>query len=242
MPKLNVNIDLVARLREMRKTSYPDLIEAARIAEAAGCAGITVHLRGDRRHIQDEDLPALKKVVKTRLNLEMAVTEEMIAIALETKPDMISLVPEAPGEVTTQGGLDVAGNFDAVKACFNRTTPAGIHPGVFIDPDMKQIDASLRAGAKSVELCTANYSDVTTQQDEDREFELIEQAAAHARDKGLLVNLGHGLTLENTARLAALPGIEDFNIGHSIITRAVFVGLEKAVADMLRVVERAAEA
>jgi len=140
----------------MRKTSYPDLIEAARIAEAAGCAGITVHLRGDRRHIQDEDLPALKKVVKTRLNLEMAVTEEMIAIALETKPDMISLVPEAPGEVTTQGGLDVAGNFDAVKACFNRTTPAGIHPGVFIDPDMKQIDASLRAGAKSVELCTAN--------------------------------------------------------------------------------------
>ena len=239
MAMLNVNIDLVARLRELRKTPYPDLLEAARIAEAAGCAGITVHLRGDRRHIQDADLPALKGAVTTRLNLEMAVTGEMIGIALATRPDMISLVPEQAGEVTTQGGLDVAGRFEAVKACFGRTTPAGIHPGVFIDPDEAQIDASLRAGAQSVELCTANYSDAASKDEQDREFELIRLAAAYAHGCGLNVNLGHGLTLSNTGRLAALPDIEDFNIGHSIIVCAVYVGLHQAVTDMLDVIRNA---
>ena len=237
MAKLNVNIDLVARLRELRETSYPDLLEAARIVEAAGASGITVHLRGDRRHIQDADLPALREIITTRLNLEMAVTDEMIGIALAVKPDMITLVPESPGEVTTQGGLNVAKNFDAVKACFDRTKAAGLHASTFIDPDIEQIDASLKAGAESVELCTANYSDATSQEDEDREFELIQPAVAHAQKLGLLVNVGHGLTYHNTARLAELPGLEDFNTGHAIIIQAVFDGLHKAVVDMVKLVQ-----
>ena len=239
MAKLNVNIDLVARLRELRKTPYPDLLEAARICEAAGAAGITVHLRGDRRHIQDADLPALRKIITTRLNLEMAVTEEMIRIALAVKPEMITLVPESPGEVTTQGGLDVVRGFDAVKDCFARTMPAGIHGSTFIDPDEAQIDASKRAGAQSVELCTARYSDALSAGEEDREFETVRRAAAHAQKIGLLVNVGHGLTYGNTARLAALPGLADFNTGHAIIIQAVFDGLYKAVADMVGLVEGA---
>ncbi|NQT20490.1 MAG: pyridoxine 5'-phosphate synthase [Planctomycetes bacterium] len=237
MPKLNVNIDLVARLRELRKTPYPDLLQAADIVEAAGAEGITVHLRQDRRHIQDADLPALRKHIKTRLNLEMANTEEMINIALDVKPDMVSLVPEHPNEVTTTGGLDVVANEDAIKASTAKLKAAGIHVSYFIDADEAQIDASKRCGAQSVELCTAEYSDARLAEKQFEEFEKIANGARHAASLGLLVNVGHGLDYRNTTMLASLPEVEDFNTGHAIIIQAVFDGLHKAVADMVKLVK-----
>jgi len=240
MPKLNVNIDLVARLRELRKTPYPDLLHAADICEAAGAEGITVHLRQDRRHIQDADLPALRKRIKTRLNLEMANVEQMLATALRVKPDMVTLVPESPGEVTTQGGLNAAANEAALKPATARLKAGGIHVSFFIDPDNAQIDASRRCGANSVELCTAQYSEAPVAEKQYAEFEKIARAARYAASKGLKVNVGHGLDYQNTAMLAALPEIEDFNTGHAIIIQAVFDGLRKAVADMVKLVKTGA--
>lgn len=237
MPKLNVNIDLVARLRELRKTPYPDLLQAADIVEAAGAEGITVHLRQDRRHIQDADLPALRKRIKTRLNLEMANTEEMINIALDVMPDMVSLVPEDPNEVTTTGGLDVVGNEDALKATTEKLKAAGIHVSYFIDADEAQIDAAKRCGAQSVELCTAEYSEARLAEKQFEEFEKIANGARHAAAAGLKVNVGHGLDYQNTAMLAGLPEVEDFNTGHAIIIQAVFDGLHKAVEDMVKLVK-----
>ena len=237
MPKLNVNIDLVARLRELRKTPYPDLLEAARIVERAGASGITVHLRGDRRHIQDADLPALRRIVTSRLNLEMANTEEMAAIALRVKPDMVSLVPESPGEVTTQGGLNVVANEPAIRTTTDRLRAAAIHVSFFIDPEVEQIDAAVRCRAQSVELCTAPYSEARLADQQYAEFQKIAASARYANTQGLLVNVGHGLDYQNTALLATLPEIKDFNTGHAIIVRAVFDGLQKAVADMVRLVK-----
>ena len=237
MPKLNVNIDLVARLRELRKTPYPDLLEAARIVEKAGADGITVHLRGDRRHIQDADLPALRRTVTTRLNLEMANTDEMVRIALNVKPQMITLVPESPGEVTTQGGLNAVANEAALRETTQKLKAAGIHVSFFIDPDEAQIDASVRCGAHSVELCTARYSEARLASEQYAEYEKIAKTCRYAKSKGLLVNVGHGLDYQNTALLARLPEIEDFNTGHAIIIRAVFDGLHKAVADMVKMVK-----
>jgi len=236
MPKLNVNIDLVARLRELRKTPYPDLLEAARIVERAGGDGITVHLRGDRRHIQDADLPALRRVVTTRLNLEMANTAEMVGIALAVRPQMVTLVPESPGEVTTQGGLNAVANETALRQTAQKLKAAGIHVSFFIDPDEVQIDASVRCGAQSIELCTARYSEAKLAGEQYAEYEKIARTVTYAKSKELLVNVGHGLDYTNTALLARLPDIEDFNTGHAIIIRAVFDGLHRAVADMVRMV------
>ena len=237
MPKLNVNIDLVARLRELRKTPYPDLIVAARIVERAGASGITVHLRHDRRHIQDTDLPALRKAVTTRLNLEMANTPEMIAIALKVKPDIVTLVPESPGEVTTQGGLNIVANEKPLHETTAVLKAAGIHVSFFIDPELDQIEASARCAAQSVELCTARYSEAKLAQQQYAEFEKVATATRYAASTGLKVNVGHGLDYQNTAMLATLTEIEDFNTGHAIIIRALFDGLQKAVADMAKLVK-----
>ncbi len=249
---LNVNIDHVATIREARKTIEPSVLEAARVCEQAGADGITVHLRGDRRHIQDRDIELLRDVVTTYLNVEMAATDEMVAIAIRTKPDAVSLVPENPNEVTTEGGLDVVGNFQTIKSAIEKLKAAGIFVSIFIDPDNAQIDAAKRAGAQQVELCTAEYAELfvvtqaaslpladqhTANPDIAAEISRITAAAVHADSLGLKVAAGHGLTTRNVAALAAIPQITEFNVGHHIISRAVFIGLSQAVKEMLAAVE-----
>jgi len=240
--RLNVNIDHVATIREARKTIEPSIITAAVICEQAGANGITVHLRGDRRHIQDRDIELLRDVVTTYLNVEMAATEEMLTIAERTRPDAVSLVPEKPNEVTTEGGLDVIGNFEAIKNAVERLKAAGVFVSIFIDPATDQIEAAKNAGAQQVELCTGEYAELTLGSramhgDGERraaaEVERIRTAAVHARSLGLIVAAGHGLTYRNIAALAAVPEITEFNIGHNIISRSVFVGLNRAVREMI---------
>ncbi|MBP9663429.1 MAG: pyridoxine 5'-phosphate synthase [Pyrinomonadaceae bacterium] len=240
--KLNVNIDHVATIREARKTIEPSIVTAAVICEQSGADGITVHLRGDRRHIQDRDIELLRDVVTTYLNVELAATEEMTSIAVATRPDAVSLVPENPNEVTTEGGLDVSGNFDAVKTAIDKLRAADIFVSIFIDPDTAQIDAAKRAGAQQVELCTAEYAEMTLSsraahgegaQKAAAEISRLAAAAVHATSLGMIVAAGHGLTYRNVAALAAIPEITEFNIGHNIISRAVFVGLSNAVKEMI---------
>jgi len=243
--KLNVNIDHVATIREARKTIEPSIVTAAVICEQSGADGITVHLRGDRRHIQDRDIELLRDVVTTYLNVELAATDEMVGIAVETKPDAVSLVPEKPNEVTTEGGLDVIGNFDAIKAAIDKLRAAEIFVSIFIDPIPAQIDAAKRAGAQQVELCTAEYAEMTLSsraahgegaQKAAAEISRLGAAAAHAVSLGLIVAAGHGLTYRNVGSLAAIPEITEFNIGHNIISRAVFVGLSEAVKEMIEAI------
>ncbi len=243
--KLNVNIDHVATIREARKTIEPSIITAAVMCEQAGADGITVHLRGDRRHIQDRDIELLREVVTTYLNVELAATDEMVAIALRTKPDAVSLVPENPNEITTEGGLDVIGNFENIKRAVESLKTAGIFVSVFIDPDLEQIEAAAGIGAQQVELCTAEYAELTLSaraahgmgaQKAAAEISRIAQAAAHAKSLGLIVAAGHGLTYRNVSALAAIPEITEFNIGHNIISRAVFVGLNQAVREMIEAI------
>lgn len=245
--KLNVNIDHVATIREARKTIEPSIVTAAVICEQAGADGITVHLRGDRRHIQDRDIELLRDVVTTYLNVELAATDEMVAIAVATKPDAVSLVPENPGEVTTEGGLDVAGNLENVSRAIASLKEAGIFVSVFIDPDVKQIDAARNAGAQQIELCTAEYAELTLSsraahgdgaQKATAEVERIREACVYAKSLGLIVAAGHGLTYRNVAALAAIPEITEFNIGHNIISRAVFVGLNQAVKEMIEAIQK----
>ncbi|MFN2501953.1 MAG: pyridoxine 5'-phosphate synthase [Pyrinomonadaceae bacterium] len=240
--KLNVNIDHVATIREARKTIEPSIVTAAVICEQSGAHGITVHLRGDRRHMQDRDIELLREVVSTYLNVEMAATDEMVRIALKTKPDAVSLVPENPREITTEGGLDVIGNFANIKKTVEALKNAGIFVSLFIDPDLEQITAANGVGAQQVELCTAEYAEMTLSsraahgEGEKRaaaEADRIRVAAEHARSLGLMVAAGHGLTYRNIAALAAIPEITEFNIGHNIISRAVFVGLNQAVREMI---------
>jgi len=240
--KLNVNIDHVATIREARKTIEPSIVTAAVICEQAGADGITVHLRQDRRHIQDRDIELLREVVTSYLNVEMAATEEMLAIALRTKPDAVSLVPESPNEVTTEGGLDVVGHFENVKSVVEKLKAAGIFVSIFVDPDLEQIEASSGAGAQQVELCTAEYAELTLSaraahgegaQKAAAEVSRIAQAAARAHELGLIVAAGHGLTYRNIQELAGIPQISEFNIGHNIISRSVFVGLNQAVREMI---------
>lgn len=240
--RLNVNIDHVATIREARKTIEPSIITAAVICEQAGAYGITVHLRQDRRHIQDRDIELLRDVVTTYLNVEMAATDEMVAIAERTKPDAVSLVPENPNEVTTEGGLDVVKNFDAVKKAIDSLKAAGIFVSIFIDPDNGQIEAASRAGAQQIEICTAEYAELTLSSRAShgegelkahQEIERVKNAASFAKTMGLIVAAGHGLTYRNIAALAAIPEITEFNIGHNIISRAVFVGLNQAVREMI---------
>ncbi|MUK91141.1 pyridoxine 5'-phosphate synthase [Aliivibrio fischeri] len=232
---LGVNIDHVATLRNARGTKYPDPVHAAEIAERAGAAGITIHLREDRRHIKDRDVRILRETLQTRMNLEMAVTDEMVGIALETKPEFVCLVPEKREELTTEGGLNVSGQLEKVKAATQKLTEAGIKVSLFIDADKEQIDAAVECGASFIELHTGAYADAETEEAQQDELKKIAAGASYAASKGLIVNAGHGLTYHNVEAIAALPEIYELNIGHSIMGRAMFDGLEKAVADMHRI-------
>ena len=215
---LGVNIDHVATLRQARGTAYPDPVEAALICEQAGAEGITLHLREDRRHIQDDDVRRMRPLLKTRMNLEMAVTDEMVEFAKEIQPQHVCFVPERRQEVTTEGGLDVVGNFDA---------------------DFAQIDAAIACGAPTIELHTGAYADATTEQEQQEELARIVKGVEYAASKGLVVNAGHGLNLKNIAPIAAIPQIHELNIGHSIIAESVFVGLVQAVKDMKTAIQAA---
>ncbi|MDR9829508.1 pyridoxine 5'-phosphate synthase [Vibrio sp. FNV 38] len=229
---LGINIDHIATLRNARGTKYPDPVHAAEIAERAGADGITIHLREDRRHILDRDVRILRETIQTRMNLEMAVTDEMVEIALQTQPEYVCLVPEKREELTTEGGLDVVGQLEKIKAATTKLTEAGIKVSLFIDADRQQIDAAKACGAPYVELHTGHYADATSDEDQQDELKKIAAGASYAHDLGITVNAGHGLTYHNVAPIAALPEIYELNIGHSIIGRAVFDGLDKAVADM----------
>ena len=229
---LGVNIDHIATLRNARGTKYPDPIHAAEVAERAGADGITIHLREDRRHIKDRDVRILRETIQTRMNLEMAVTDEMVDIALKIQPEYVCLVPEKREELTTEGGLDVAGHIEKIKHATKALSEAGIKVSLFIDADREQIDAAKACGAPYVELHTGHYADAENDDDQQDELKKIAAGASYAADLGMIVNAGHGLTYHNVAPIAVIPEIHELNIGHSIIGRAAFDGLHKAVADM----------
>jgi pyridoxine 5-phosphate synthase len=229
--RLGVNIDHVATVRQARRAEEPDPVAAAVLALLGGADGITVHLREDRRHIQDRDVRALRPFVP-RLNLEMAAVDEIVAIACEVRPQEATLVPERRQELTTEGGLDVAANEAAVGRAVERLLEAGIEVSIFVDPDPMQIDVSQAVGAKAVEIQTARYSEARTPEDLARELDALRTAATHARDRGLAVHLGHGLNYTNVYPVVRLPGVRELNIGHSIVSRAVLVGMERAVREM----------
>ena len=237
MPHLGVNIDHVATLRQARGGTEPDPVWAAAEAELGGAAGITLHLREDRRHIQDRDLEILRRTVQVKLNLEMAVTDAMVETALRVRPDQATLVPEGRKELTTEGGLDVAGQEPKVAGAVRRLQDAGITVSLFIDPDGRQVETSARSGAKAVEFHTGEYANAREGPDRDREFVRLAEAARAAQAAGLVVHAGHGLNYTNVRRIAAIPGMTELNIGHSIISRAVFVGLRSAVREMVRLIE-----
>lgn len=237
MAKLGVNVDHVATVRQARGTVEPDPVMAAALAELAGAEGITVHLREDRRHIQDRDVEVLRKTVKTRLNLEMAATDEMVAIALKILPDMVTLVPEKREELTTEGGLDVCMNRHLVQKQTGLLRQGGIVVSLFVDPDLEQIKMAHRVGAQYIEIHTGTYCEARLTEDRQKELQKIEQAIRAARKLGLGVNAGHGLDYLNIREVVALGGIEEFNIGHSIVSRAVLVGMERAVCEMVALVK-----
>ena len=236
---LGVNIDHVATLRQARGTTYPDPVNAALICEQAGAEGITLHLREDRRHIQDDDVRRMRPLLKTHMNLEMAVTPEMVEFAKEIKPHHVCFVPEKRQEVTTEGGLDVVGHFEDVKAATQALTAIGCEVSLFIDADIAQIDAAIACGAPTIEIHTGAYADAKTAEAQQHELERIVQGAEYAASKGLLVNAGHGLNLENVTPIAQIPQIHELNIGHSIIADAVFIGLAQAVQQMKAVIKSA---
>jgi len=238
---LGANIDHVATLRQARGTRYPGVVQAALLAEQAGADGITAHLREDRRHIQDRDIELLKAMLNTRLNLEMAVTDEMLAIARRIRPGACCLVPERREELTTEGGLDVAGNFERVRAASQTLGEAGIEVSLFIDADPRQIDAAAKTGAPVIELHTGHYADAGEPRAVEDELQRLRLAAGQADGLGLRVNAGHGLNYHNVEPICHIPAIRELNIGHSIIARALFTGLERAVAD-LKAIMRAARA
>ena len=229
---LGVNVDHVATLRQVRGTHYPQVFHAAVLAEQAGADGITIHLREDRRHIQDRDVELVKENIVSRLNLEMAVTDEMISIAKKINPEFVCLVPEKREEVTTEGGLDVVGNYDKVKHACEELGAQGIKVSLFIDAEVKQIEMAAQVGAPFIEIHTGHYADAETEKQQNEHLLSIQQGVKQARDLGITVNAGHGLHYHNVSAIAAIPDIYELNIGHSIISRAVFTGLEKAVSDM----------
>jgi pyridoxine 5-phosphate synthase len=239
MTKLGVNIDHIATLREARKTNEPDPVAAALIAEFAGAHGITVHLRSDRRHIQDRDVELLRETVKTRLNLEMAATEEMVRIALDVKPDTVTLVPEFPGEITTQGGLDCVRNYDLVYDAARELEAGGITVSLFIDPQKEQVEAAQRMGVSIIEINTATYADASlyltlrTEVATAKALEEVRAAAILADSCEIRAHGGHGLTYRNVRAISQIPEMEELNIGHNIISRAALVGLDRAVREML---------
>ena len=232
MIKLGLNIDHVATLRQARGTNYPNVMRAALICEEAGADAITLHLREDRRHIQDADVEILRGMLQTRMNLECAVTDEMIANALRIKPHDICLVPERREELTTEGGLDVVRHFDAVSRAPERCKEAGIRVSLFIDADQEQLDAAKRAGAPVVEIHTGKYADADSLPERDHELARIRRAVEHGIGIGLQVNAGHGLNYHNVRPIVAMKGIAELNIGHAVIAEAVFIGLEQAVKKM----------
>jgi pyridoxine 5-phosphate synthase len=243
--RLNVNIDHVATVRQARRAPEPSIVAAAMICEQAGTDGITIHLRGDRRHIQDADVKILRDTITTYLNLEVAATEEMLNVALTVRPDAVTLVPENPREITTEGGLDVLGNVAIVRATVNRLRQAGILASVFIDPDPKQIEAAHEVNAQQIELCTSAYAEATLgargMHGEGalrvgQELRRLREGAALATQYGLLVAAGHGLTYRNVGAVAAFSEITEFNIGHNIVAHSIFVGLERAVREMLEAI------
>lgn len=236
---LGVNIDHVATLRQARGTTYPDPVNAALICEQAGAEGITLHLREDRRHIQDDDVRRMRPVLKTHMNLEMAVTPEMVEFAKEIQPHHVCFVPEKRQEVTTEGGLDVVGHFEEVKAATQALSAIGCEVSLFIDADFAQIDAAVACGAPTIELHTGAYADAETEEAQQHELERIVKGAEYAASQGLIVNAGHGLNLDNVTPIAAIPHIHELNIGHSIIADAVFVGLAQAVQQMKAVIKAA---
>jgi pyridoxine 5-phosphate synthase len=236
---LGVNIDHIATIRQARHTKYPEVIQAALLAEQAGADGITAHLREDRRHIQDRDIRLLRDMIETRLNLEMAVTDEMVGIAKSVQPQACCLVPERRLELTTEGGLDVAGNFERIRAACEALGEAGIVVSLFIDADFRQIEAAAKTGAPVIELHTGHYADAVSDKDGEDEFRRLASAAEYAAGLGLGVNAGHGLNYHNVQEICRISQVEELNIGHAIVARALFVGLERAVGDMKRAMETA---
>ncbi|MCX5648907.1 MAG: pyridoxine 5'-phosphate synthase [Planctomycetota bacterium] len=238
MPHLGVNIDHVATLRQARRGAEPDPVWAAAEAELGGATCITLHLREDRRHIQDRDLEILRKTVQVKLNLEMAVTDPMVDIACRIRPHQATLVPEGRQEITTEGGLPVAGQEGKVKAAVARLKAAGITVSLFIDPKPEEVEASARVEADAVEFHTGEYANAPDGPQRDRQFMRVAEAARQAQGLGLVVHAGHGLNYVNVRRIAQIPGMTELNIGHSIVSRAIFVGLRKAVREMVRLIER----
>jgi pyridoxine 5-phosphate synthase len=236
MARLGVNIDHVATIRQARRTIEPDPVWAAVLAELGGAHGITVHLREDRRHIQDRDVRVLKETVQIKLNLEMAADDEVTRIALDVRPHQCTLVPEKREEVTTEGGLDVVGQRDRVAECVDRLLEAGIEVSLFIDPDERQIEASQELGAHGVELHTGRYADARTQPEQAREYAQLRKAGGIAVEHGLQLHMGHGLTYRNVVPVARIPDVGELNIGHSIVARAVMVGFTQAVREMRELV------
>jgi len=232
VPTLGVNIDHIATIRQARRTVEPDPVAAAVLAELGGADGITVHLREDRRHIQDRDVQLLRQTVRTHLNLEMAATQEMLAIALNVKPDYVTLVPEKREEVTTEGGLDIVGQVAKIGEIVNKLQGAGIPVSLFIDAEKSQIEASVKVGAKFIELHTGRYAEAKAEAHRHQELVMLAEGCEQAIKSGLRVNAGHGLTYWNVYPVAALPGMEELNIGHTIISRAALVGMERAVREM----------
>ncbi len=241
MIALGVNIDHVATLRQARGTTYPSPVEAALIAESAGADAITLHLREDRRHIQDQDVEILREQLQTRMNLESAVTDEMIAIACRIKPHDVCLVPERREELTTEGGLDVVRHFEQVKRACNELADAGIRVSLFINAERKQIDAAVKTGAPVIEIHTGHYADAKDEDMQQCELEKICTAVAYGISRGLKVNAGHGLHYQNTRPVAAIQGLSELNIGHAIVSHALFVGFAQAVKEMKSLIQEASK-
>jgi pyridoxine 5-phosphate synthase len=239
---LGVNIDHIATLRQARGTRYPDPVYGALVAEEAGADGITLHLREDRRHIQDRDVFMLRDMLNTRMNLEMAVTDEMVAIAEKVKPHAVCLVPEKREELTTEGGLNVIANEATIKSACERLAKVGAEVSLFIDADEKQIDAAVRCGAPVIEIHTGHYADAPTEAEQLQQLEKIKHGVAYGLSKGLIVNAGHGLHYHNTQAIAAIKGINELNIGHSMMAHAMFVGMKQAVKEMRDLIDTATRA
>ena len=239
MTRLFVNVDHVATIREARKTDEPDPLKAALLAEKVGVEGITVHLREDRRHIQDEDVRIIHKNIKTKLNLEMAAIDEMVALALELKPYQISLVPEKRQEITTEGGLDVCSQMRGLRDIQKQIKNRGILFSLFVDPDIRQIEASQKVEADSIEINTGAYSELTDSTKVEEELVRIREAAKQAAKLGLRVFAGHGLNFDNVKAIAAIPEIEELNIGHFLVAQSVYIGMEEAVKKMKQIIETA---
>jgi pyridoxine 5-phosphate synthase len=237
MIRLGVNIDHVATVRQARRGHEPDPVTAAALAVLGGADGITIHLREDRRHIQDRDVHLIRQTMPRGLNLEMACSDEIIAIALQVRPDEVTLVPEKRQELTTEGGLDVIGQRDVVEAAVGRLSAAGLHVSLFIDASREQVDAAKEVGAAAIEFHTGTYAEAKTREGTAEELTKLRVAAAHAVEAGLHVHMGHGLNYDNVPPIVRIPGVEELNIGHSIVSRAVFVGLEMAVRDMKTVMQ-----